>query len=181
MKKGDQNPSIHTITPTASLQKKCNENSFVSPKASEHEKNQILAVSDDLIGIITQIIDLIEQKGQKYTLYSLLDQSLFPMFLLSGIKTELDKAYENEKVLHLSEFGKKIAKWKNKVIEKIETYKDIIKVDGSYDYLASMSVFSQTSEKMEELSEQIKKKEIELKEISDKEIVDTWKEEIAKI
>lgn len=67
---------------------------------------------------------------------------------------------------------------KNDIISDIEKIDKIITVDGSYLYLLQMSIYTLTQEKLQELLSSIKSKKAELLEIQNKEIQDTWKEEI---
>ena len=64
------------------------------------------------------------------------------------------------------------------IITQLETYSKIIKVDNSYDYLLRIPIYNLTSEKIEELLEQIKAKKVDLSKVASKEINDTWKEEM---
>jgi len=64
------------------------------------------------------------------------------------------------------------------IIKQIENYDKIITVDDSYDYLFNMKIYNLTEEKLEELLQKIRDKKVELTEIENKSIQDTWKDEI---
>ena len=69
-------------------------------------------------------------------------------------------------------------KKKDEIISQIKTINNIIEVDGSFEYLLRMPIYSLTEEKMAELKEQIMNKKQELKEIESKEINSIWLEEM---
>jgi DNA topoisomerase-2 len=70
---------------------------------------------------------------------------------------------------------------KTAIIEQIEKYEKIIKVDDSYEYLLRMPIYSLTEEKMAELLEKIKSNKEVLTGIINSEITRTWLDEIEKI
>jgi len=70
---------------------------------------------------------------------------------------------------------------KVKIAAQIKLIDKIIMVDGTYDYLLKMPIYSLTEEKLKELLAQIKIKKAELQAIMNKDIKDTWREEIQEI
>lgn len=56
-------------------------------------------------------------------------------------------------------------KKKDEIVAQLEKFDKIIKVDGSYNYLLSMQLYSLTHEKLEELKSLIESKKAELNEV----------------
>ena len=63
---------------------------------------------------------------------------------------------------------------KDNIVEQLEKFEKIYKIDGSYDYLLAMSISSLTHEKMEELKKQIEDGKEEYKKTRDTSIQDMW-------
>jgi len=105
-----KNIAVAKVMPSASLLKAVEEQVFVSPKAKSGEAAIVENISGELQNICQDIIALLTEKGPEYSLYNILEQTLFPMYLLSNIQEELQGIYAQQQTIHLSEFGKKIAK-----------------------------------------------------------------------
>jgi len=69
-------------------------------------------------------------------------------------------------------------KKKDEIISQIVTIDKIIKVEGTYDYLLRMPIYSLTEEKLAELLDIIKSKKTELVELQNSDIAEIWKNEI---
>ena len=67
----------------------------------------------------------------------------------------------------------------DKIIKQIESINNIIKIDGSYDYLLRMPISSITKEKYTDLSNKIKQKKSELDNYKQQTIEDLWKADIS--
>ena len=63
---------------------------------------------------------------------------------------------------------------KDNIVEQLEKFEKIYKIDGSYDYLLAMSISSLTHEKMEELKKQIEDGKEEYKKTKETSIQDMW-------
>lgn len=63
---------------------------------------------------------------------------------------------------------------RDKIISQLEAISKIIKVDGSYDYLLKMPIYSITKEKMVEMAEQLKQLKDELKNIKETSTESFW-------
>lgn len=72
-------------------------------------------------------------------------------------------------------------KSEEQIIKKIETIKNIIKVNDSYDYLLNMPLSSITKEKYEKLKENIKELNKQLNDIKNETIEEMWKKDLAKL
>jgi DNA topoisomerase-2 len=72
-------------------------------------------------------------------------------------------------------------KKKEEIIKQIQKFDKISLIDGSYDYLLRMPIYSLTEEKLDELLSQIKSKKQELQDIIDKKTSETWVEEIEEV
>ena len=71
-------------------------------------------------------------------------------------------------------------KKKDEIITQIKTFEKIKTVDGTYEYLLRMPIYSLTQEKLQDLLDEIKSKKMDLDNIIQKTIQDTWSEEIEK-
>jgi len=69
-------------------------------------------------------------------------------------------------------------KKKQEIVSQIEPIQKIIIVEGDYNYLLNMPIYSLTEEKMEDLLTKIRVSNTALKEIQDEEITTTWDTEI---
>ncbi len=65
-----------------------------------------------------------------------------------------------------------------KILEKVEK---IIKVEGKYDYLLNMRIATMSKDKLEELKNEVKNLEIELKKISSMKPEELWQEDLKKL
>jgi len=72
-------------------------------------------------------------------------------------------------------------KKKDEIITQIKGFEKIKTVDGTYEYLLRMPIYSLTHEKLQDLLDEIKNKKIDLDNIIQKTIQDTWRDEIEKI
>lgn len=69
---------------------------------------------------------------------------------------------------------------KAQILSQLTSYEDIIEVNGSYDYLLNMPIYSLTKEKYEELQKKAKDKKAQIKELKLKSEKDLWKEDLEK-
>lgn len=67
---------------------------------------------------------------------------------------------------------------KHQIVTQLSEYEEIIEVNGSYDYLLNMSIYSLTKEKYEELLKKAKDKETQIKMLKSKSETDLWLEEV---
>jgi len=67
---------------------------------------------------------------------------------------------------------------KHQIITSLTEYEDIIQINGSYDYLLNMPIYSLTKEKYEELLKKAEDKKQQIKTLKSKSETDLWFEEI---
>jgi len=72
-------------------------------------------------------------------------------------------------------------KSKDEIIKQIENMKFIIKVDDSYEYLLRLPIYSLTKEKINQLSEELKKRKLELKEMKETSEQDMYLDDLDKL
>lgn len=70
-------------------------------------------------------------------------------------------------------------KKKDEIVAQLEKFDKVIKVDGSYNYLLSMQLYSLTHEKLEELKSLIESKKAELNEVKSTTIQQMWLDDLA--
>ncbi len=91
------------------IQKMMQTESFVNAKTNTEFTQEITEHTHEILEALKALENLIEQKGQTYALFNLIEKTMFPMFLMGLIQKQLALVYQKENRVHLSEFSKKIA------------------------------------------------------------------------
>jgi len=90
---------------TATIQ----ENKWFSGKTTLAEKNAIDNISEQLTSYYLLIQSRVENEFSKYQLCKLAVQNIYPIAVLNAIQKVMDEFRENENIVHISEFNKRIA------------------------------------------------------------------------
>lgn len=72
-------------------------------------------------------------------------------------------------------------KTKKQIISQIEKFDKIITINGSYDYLLSMPIYSLSKEKLKEIKDEINRLESIFKTLKDKKLEELWLEDLETI
>jgi len=84
------------------------DNKWLSAKADTFQVTAINLVKDKLTSIFQQCHSLIETGIGRYTLLDMIEKNIFQMGVLNAMESEIDTIRREKKVLHISEFNKRI-------------------------------------------------------------------------
>ena len=90
-------------------QKAIYEDVWYSKSADAGKKEQIDAVSGELKSLIIQAIDLWERNSSEYILSCEILKSIYAVALLNEISLAIDKIRDDEFIVHISEFNRRVA------------------------------------------------------------------------
>ncbi len=93
------------IVPNTFVQKTIAENKWISGKATEADKDDILGIKDELVGIYQDIQLHIEQDQQNYTLFREIRRTLYPLAILDKINQVLEEFKSDHEILLIAEFN----------------------------------------------------------------------------
>ncbi len=97
------------IIPNSFATATIHENKWYASKASFTDKQAIDGISGQLADYYSQIQNALEQDFSKYQLCKLVVQNIYPIAVLNAIQKVMDEFRENENIVHISEFNKRIA------------------------------------------------------------------------
>jgi ATP-dependent exoDNAse (exonuclease V) beta subunit len=84
------------------------ENKWYAGKASFTDKQAIDEISGQLVSSFMQIQHATEHEFSKYQICKLVIQNIYPIAVLNAIQKVMDEFRENENIVHISEFNKRI-------------------------------------------------------------------------
>ncbi len=103
-----------TLQPGSRLETTINEDKWTSGKATPADKADIDNIKIELVEYLTEIITIVSQQAEQYTLAKLLQETLYPMYLLSRVKESVFNISKQLQIVHISEFNKRISDVINK-------------------------------------------------------------------
>ncbi len=101
--------NFEKITPNSFVVTTINDNKWYGGKASFSDKQAIDEISGQLTDCYSQIQNAVVQDFSKYQLCKLIIQNIYPIAVLNAIQKVMDEFRENENIVHISEFNKRIA------------------------------------------------------------------------
>jgi ATP-dependent exoDNAse (exonuclease V) beta subunit len=103
------NGDLSKLQPNSYVLKSIDENKWCSGKCTADESDAIFNISDDLTGFYSQIQQVKHDGWQTYNLSKLLHGNIFLVAVLSEIEKVMEEFRENENIVHISEFNKRIS------------------------------------------------------------------------
>ncbi|NCC73407.1 MAG: hypothetical protein EOM06_08395 [Sphingobacteriia bacterium] len=97
------------VIPGAHALKSINENIWYSPKCPSDISAAIDLISDKVAEKCKQIVSIKEKGYQEYVLSKLVLKNIYLMAVLSEIEKVMEEFRQNENIVHISEFNKRIA------------------------------------------------------------------------
>lgn len=103
------NGDLSKLQPNSYVLKSIDENKWCSGRCTADESDAIFNISDDLTGFFFEIQQVKHDGWQTYNLSKLLHANIFLVAVLSEIEKVMDEFRENENIVHISEFNKRIS------------------------------------------------------------------------
>lgn len=103
------NGDLSKVSPNTYVLKSINENKWCSGKCTADEADAIYNISDYLTEYYDQIQQVFENGWQEYRLVKLVQENIYLVAVLSEIEKVMDEFRENENIVHISEFNKRIS------------------------------------------------------------------------
>ena len=97
------------FSPTDTVRKCAEENDWYPKTCAPEQKILIDSVSDELQACFNKIDSYLENGIKDYKLYILLKKQIYPIAVLNEIQKIIDEFRENENLVHISEFNKRIS------------------------------------------------------------------------
>lgn len=85
-----------------------NDNKWIAAKADAIQISAINSVKDQLTTIYHQCDELMEKGSARYALLGMIEKNIFQMGVLSAMEMEIDTIRREKRILHISEFNKRI-------------------------------------------------------------------------
>jgi ATP-dependent exoDNAse (exonuclease V) beta subunit len=85
-----------------------NENKWLAGKADAFQVTAINSISSSLAAIFRKIENLLEGGMLRYKLIGMIEQNIFQVGVLNAMELEIDTIRREKKILHISEFNKRI-------------------------------------------------------------------------
>ncbi|MEI8047821.1 MAG: UvrD-helicase domain-containing protein [Bacteroidota bacterium] len=85
-----------------------NEDKWIAAKADSFQIAAINSIKDSLTVIYHQIEGLMEKGSSRYELLGMIEKNIFQMGVLSAMELEIDTIRREKKIIHISEFNKRI-------------------------------------------------------------------------
>ena len=103
------NVVIKSLEPTATLQKAINEDKWFSGKCSPADKANIENIKEELIALYQQALVVVKSSLADLILYQSIEKNIYAVAVLNEIEKEINLIKQEQNILHISEFNKKIA------------------------------------------------------------------------
>ena len=100
---------LKDFSPNSYHYKAVNEDSWYGKKTPQAIANQIDGIKDELRNCFLEAEKIWEENGEEYILNTLIKDSLFTIALLNEMSKIIDKMREEEHIVHISEFSKRVA------------------------------------------------------------------------
>ncbi len=85
-----------------------NDNKWIAAKADAIQISAINSVKDQLTTIYYQCVGLLEKGSSRYALLGMIEKNIFQMGVLNAMELEIDTIRREKRILHISEFNKRI-------------------------------------------------------------------------
>ncbi len=94
--------------PNSYVQATINEDKWLAAKADVIQATAIIFIKDMLTDIYRQCESLMENGAARYALMGMIEKNIFQMGVLNAMEMEIDTIRREKRVLHISEFNKRI-------------------------------------------------------------------------
>jgi ATP-dependent exoDNAse (exonuclease V) beta subunit len=95
-------------TPNNYVKATITDNKWIAGKATVLQMSAISSITDLLTDYYNQCTSLIEKGLSRYTLLGMIEQNIFQIGVLNAMEQEIDTIRREKKILHISEFNKRI-------------------------------------------------------------------------
>ena len=95
-------------SPNSYVQTTINDNKWLSAKADILQTSAINLIKDQLTEIYLQCNALLEKGSSRYELLGMIEKNIFQMGVLNAMELEIDTIRREKRVIHISEFNKRI-------------------------------------------------------------------------
>jgi ATP-dependent exoDNAse (exonuclease V) beta subunit len=85
-----------------------NDNKWLSAKADVVQAYAINSIKEQLISAFHQVNNIMEKGASRYELLGMIEKNIFQMGVLSAMELELETIRREKRILHISEFNKRI-------------------------------------------------------------------------
>ena len=85
-----------------------NDNKWLSAKADILQASAINSIKDQLTAIYHQCEDLMDKGSSRYALLGMIEKNIFQMGVLNAMELEIETIRREKRVIHISEFNKRI-------------------------------------------------------------------------
>jgi ATP-dependent exoDNAse (exonuclease V) beta subunit len=101
---------LDKIKPNSYVRATVEEDKWFAGKCPDNDRGKIISIKDQLGEAYLKIQNLIEKDLANYNLFRLIIQNLYPIAVLNAIEKVMEEFRQNENIVHISEFNKRIAK-----------------------------------------------------------------------
>lgn len=101
---------IDKLKPNSFVETTVEEDKWFSGKCTNDDRAAINSIKGQLGDAYLAILDLKEKDYQNYSLFLMILQNIYPIAVLNVIEKVMDEFRQNENIVHISEFNKRIAK-----------------------------------------------------------------------
>jgi ATP-dependent exoDNAse (exonuclease V) beta subunit len=101
--------NFEKISPNSYVATTIYDNKWYGGKATISDRLAIDEISGQLNSCFTKVQNLVESGFSKYQVCKLVIQNIYPIAVLNAIQKVMDEFRENENIVHISEFNKRIA------------------------------------------------------------------------
>ncbi|MBE0637046.1 MAG: UvrD-helicase domain-containing protein [Bacteroidales bacterium] len=103
------NRNFSAISPNSHVLNTIRDNKWTSSKCSASEAQAIQFIKPELSGLMQTIFQHLENGFEEYILSKLVHQNIYLVAVLSEIEKVMEEFRQNENIVHISEFNKRIA------------------------------------------------------------------------
>lgn len=103
------NKNNEDFLPNSYVLKTIDEDNWFSRKADDNEADSIEIIKHDLSQFYSQIKTKIETDYKRFKLHKLLYHQIYPIAVLNEIERIIDEKRQNDNIIHISEFNKRVA------------------------------------------------------------------------
>jgi ATP-dependent exoDNAse (exonuclease V) beta subunit len=100
---------LDRIKPNSFVQTTVEEDKWFVGKCPDNDRQAINSIKEQLGEAYLKIQQLIDKDLANYHLFRLINQNLYPIAVLNAIEKVMDEFRQNENIVHISEFNKRIA------------------------------------------------------------------------
>lgn len=103
------NKNFEYLQPKSHARKTIDEGQWYAKKAPSAVAAAIDQIKPQLAEMVNEIMEIVNKSGSDYVLSKLVQQNIYMVAVLSEIEKVMDEFRQNENIVHISEFNKRIA------------------------------------------------------------------------